>query len=287
MSARNVRTIEVPIEWFDPLVLSDIPTVVQVNTEAAISELVVTLDRYRPGYAVIFIDIQGVSHSGHETISIMQIYDAAEHVVYLMDVSTLGERCFITPAPARHKRTLKDILENTDVKKAFFDVRNDSKALYTQYGIVLEGVHDIQLMELATRSLCRGYVSGLATCIARNDTIPAEDVLRWINMGGGQFSADFNSAFEDFKQRPFSNGTRRHCPQKFKLLVRLYDHYSSELTPEWKARMVSATKDRVRQSQSAGVDDHEIDMGRAPDGWHEIEDCPGESANFYPGRVGR
>ncbi|KAH7263749.1 hypothetical protein BKA59DRAFT_449943 [Fusarium tricinctum] len=216
MSARNARTIEVPIEWFDPLVLSDIPTVVQVNTEAAISELVVTLDRYRPGYAVIFIDIQG-----------------------------------------------------------------------TQYGIVLEGAHDIQLMELATRSLCRGYVSGLATCIARDDTIPAEDVLRWINMGGGQFSADFNSAFEDFKQRPFSNGTRRHCPQKFKLLVRLYDHYSSELTPEWKARMVSATKDRVRQSQSAGVDDHEIDMGRAPDGWHEIEDCPGESANFYPGRVGR
>lgn len=218
----------------------------------------------------------------------MQIYDAVEHVAYLMDVSTLGERCFITPA--EHNCTLKDILENPNVRKAFFDVRNDSKALYTHYGIALEGIHDVQLMEVATRSHCREYVSGLSTCIGRNVTISAADLFSWINiprtgLGLGQFSADFDSLLEDFKQRSLLNGTRRYCPLKFQLLLQLYDYYRSELTAEWKERMISATKNRARQSQSAGVDDQEIDMGRAPDGRHEIEACPGESASFCSGRA--
>ncbi|CAJ0555369.1 Ff.00g054340.m01.CDS01 [Fusarium sp. VM40] len=284
MSSSNEQTIE----CLGPVVLSDMPIVVQVDTETAISELVDTLDGYRRDYPAIFIDIQGASNSDHGTISIMQIYDAVEHVAYLMDVSTLGERCFLTPA--EHNCTLKDILENSNVRKAFFDVRNDSKALYTHYGIALEGIHDVQLMEVATRSHCREYVSGLSTCIMRNVTISAEDLFNWINiprtgLGLGQFSADFDGLLEDFKQRPLSNGTRRYCPLKFQLLVQLHDYYRSELTPEWKERMVSATKDRVRQSQSAGVDDQEIDTGRAPDGWHEIEACPGEPASFYSGRA--
>ncbi|KAK6076550.1 hypothetical protein SCUP515_05379 [Seiridium cupressi] len=46
-----------------------------------------------------------------------------------------------------------------------FHVRNDSDVLYSHYKINLQGVQDLQLMELATRPFTGTYISGLANCI--------------------------------------------------------------------------------------------------------------------------
>jgi hypothetical protein len=49
-------------------------------------------------------------------------------------------------------QTLKMIFESETIQKVFFDVRNDSDALYYHFGISLAGVHDIQVMEFAVRT---------------------------------------------------------------------------------------------------------------------------------------
>ena len=65
-------------------------------------------------------------------------------------------------------QTLRDILETSAIPKVVFDVRNDSEALYSHFNIRLTSVHDIQLMELATRMLSKKCVNGLSKCIKRD-----------------------------------------------------------------------------------------------------------------------
>ncbi|KAG7410700.1 hypothetical protein Forpe1208_v010635 [Fusarium oxysporum f. sp. rapae] len=78
----------------------------------------------------------------------MQIYNAVSHRVYLIDVYWLGATTLW--AVNRFKIFLKGILESEDIIKVFFDVKKYSEALHSQYKIKLAGVHDLQLMELAT-----------------------------------------------------------------------------------------------------------------------------------------
>ncbi|KAF5633319.1 uncharacterized protein FTJAE_7216 [Fusarium tjaetaba] len=79
-------------------------------------------------------------------ISILQIYNAVSHRVYLIDVYWLGA----TTSWRVNSRmtTLKGILESKDIIKVFFDVKKNSDALYSEFKIKLAGVHDLQLMEL-------------------------------------------------------------------------------------------------------------------------------------------
>ncbi|KIL90089.1 hypothetical protein FAVG1_06827 [Fusarium avenaceum] len=283
MSASTVRILE----WLEGVRLSNRSRCVWVDTAPAMSELVYALDNYRRDKPMMFVDVQGATLSRNGAISIMQIYDAVDHVAYLIDVATRGQRCFTTPA--KNGRTLKQVLENENIIKVFFDVRADSEALYTHHSIVLQGIHDVQLMEVATRSYCRGYVSDLSFCIGRDATFTTEDMINWIHLTGtriGPFSADTDGSLEVFHQRHLLNGTRLYSSQKFHFLVQLYAHYKSKLTPEWEERMISASADRVQQSQSADFHDQEIDMARAPAGWHEIENCPGALVTVHPPIVG-
>jgi exonuclease 3'-5' domain-containing protein 1 len=41
------------------------------------------------------------------------------------------------------EKTLKDILQDKKTPKVFFDVRNNSDALFAHFGVVLQGVEDV------------------------------------------------------------------------------------------------------------------------------------------------
>jgi len=46
------------------------------------------------------------------------------------------------------RKALKDILESATTPKVFFDIRNDSGALFAHFGIALQGVQDVQLWRM-------------------------------------------------------------------------------------------------------------------------------------------
>jgi len=80
--------------------------------------------------------------------------------IYIVDVHKLQSAAFNTATA--DGTTLKSILESTGIIKVFFDLRNDSDALYHHFGVRLCGVEDIQLMENAARpAFRRRYVNGL------------------------------------------------------------------------------------------------------------------------------
>jgi exonuclease 3'-5' domain-containing protein 1 len=121
----------------------------------------------------LYIDLEGVALCREGTISILTllVYEHSfSQQTYLIDVHTQGAQVFT--AAGRNDKTLKHILEDPDIAKVFFDVRNDSDALFAHYGVALEGVQDVQLMESATRESTRSrkYLSGLAKCIENNAT---------------------------------------------------------------------------------------------------------------------
>jgi exonuclease 3'-5' domain-containing protein 1 len=142
-----------------------------ISTEV---DLAGVLDRINVSTTVpphLYVDLEGINLSRHGSISILTLYDRSQPHVYLIDVHTLGLAAFTTPSAsckaspssdvdvigaaslevAPRFITLKSILETEKIPKVFFDVRNDADALFGCFGIKLQGVQDLQVMELASK----------------------------------------------------------------------------------------------------------------------------------------
>jgi exonuclease 3'-5' domain-containing protein 1 len=86
----------------------------------------------------MYIDLEGVNLCREGSVSILTLLiDTGIPIrrVYLIDVHTLGARAFNTAGAER--TTLRAILENKTIPKVFFDIRNDSDALFARFGVAL------------------------------------------------------------------------------------------------------------------------------------------------------
>lgn len=92
----------------------------------------------------------------------------APKLTYIIDIHIFGNDAF--PTTNSTGISLKTILENSKIPKVFFDIRNDSDALYSQYHICVDGIIDVQVLELATRNSSKDFVAGLARCIEKDST---------------------------------------------------------------------------------------------------------------------
>jgi hypothetical protein len=113
----------------------------------------------------LYVDLEGVSLGRHGFISILSIYLCPFKKAYLVDLHSLGTAAFSTTTSGGV--SLKSVPESTTIPTVFFDIRNYSYALFSLFQICVEGIKDLQLMELASRSGLREFVSGLAKCIDR------------------------------------------------------------------------------------------------------------------------
>ncbi|KAH2061286.1 hypothetical protein KXX03_004241, partial [Aspergillus fumigatus] len=191
----------------------------------------------------LYVDLEGVNLCRHGSISIIQIYVLPNDHTYLVDVHSLGEAAFSTRS--HDKRTLREIMESSAVPKVFFDVRNDSDALYSHFGVGLNGVHDLQLMELATRRPPRGYVSGLRKCIQREVQMTAAELHTWKvtkEKGLNLFEPGRGGSYEVFNIRPLSDDILKYCIQDVRLLPKLWVAYYPKLMPIWAKRVELSRK---------------------------------------------
>jgi exonuclease 3'-5' domain-containing protein 1 len=223
-----------------------------VDTCAAVASLVQSISDLPKHPPSIYVDLEGVNLSRHGTISILQLFVLPTNQTYIVDIHTLGDAAFLTCAT--NGKTLKSILESDAIPKAFFDVRNDSDALYSHFGIALAGICDIQLMELATRSFSKRCVNGLAKCMERDLSMTTRERQIWMSTketGIRLFAPERGGSYEVFNIRPMPEAIRQYCKQDVQFLPRLWQHYSSKLAPKWAIKVENAAKDRVRLSQTA------------------------------------
>ncbi|KAF2678020.1 hypothetical protein K458DRAFT_423432 [Lentithecium fluviatile CBS 122367] len=223
-----------------------------IDTPESISSLVSTLSTLPTNPPSLYLDLEGINLSRSGSISILQLFILPTATTHLVDIHTLGTLAFTTPSATGD--TLKSILESAAVPKAFFDVRCDSDALYSHFGINLAGVVDIQLLELATRSGSKRFISGLAKCMERDLPMTSAERQTWMatkETGRRLFAPERGGSYEVFNKRPLPQEIREYCMQDVKFLPRLWRFYYDKLTPVWKARVEDAAKARVRESQSA------------------------------------
>jgi exonuclease 3'-5' domain-containing protein 1 len=205
----------------------------------------------------IYVDVEGVKLSRDGTVSIVQFFVLPTNHTYLVDIHTLGENAFSTRGA--NGQDLKEILESESIPKAFFDVRNDSDALYSHFRINLAGIQDIQLMELATRTFSKRYLCGLSKCIEKELSMTAEELQSWQSTkdkGLNLFAPERGGSYEVFNTRPLSEIIVLYCIQDVQYLPRLWHTYQSKLTRKWALKVESATKERVDVSKTESYVGH-------------------------------
>jgi len=243
----------------------------------------------------LYFDLEGVKLGRHGSISIVSLYIAPIKKIYLIDIHRLGKTAFSTTN--RSATSLKTILESPTIPKVIFDIRNDSDALFSHFQISVNGIQDLQLMELATRKGSKDIVAGLAKCIENESPISAAAKEEWrrTKEGASQlFEPKKGGRYEIFNDRPIKPEIIEYCARDVALLPGLYNVYNAKLRlPReaiWQTRVRKATKDRIKLSQSPGYDGHSTwKKIRAPWGWNKgvIEQDktnkkknPGSSSNF-------
>ncbi|KAK1958643.1 hypothetical protein LY78DRAFT_726387, partial [Colletotrichum sublineola] len=120
-----------------------------VDSTESVVHLIYTIQTLPSNLKSLFLDLEGVSLSRHGSISLMTIFIPSKKHVYLVDVHALQSSAFSTATD--DGTTLKTILESPTITKVFFDVRNDSDALFHHFAVNLRGIEDVQLMENAVR----------------------------------------------------------------------------------------------------------------------------------------
>jgi exonuclease 3'-5' domain-containing protein 1 len=244
-----------------------------VYSPAAITDFVDILLHLPADPPSIYVDVEGINLSRAGSISIIALLVCPNDHVYLIDVHTLGEAAFLTPG--KNGKTLMNILESSTIPKVFFDVRNDSDALYTHFNIALQGVQDVQLMENAARPgdiSGKKFINSLAKCIEMDARITPPEKRIWKivkDKGGRLFDPDKRGSYEVFNTRPIMEDIRLYCVQDVQFLPDLRELYWGRLKPEWKGKVVDETRTRVLSSQLAMYQPHGSDRALSP--WQNLQ----------------
>lgn len=137
--------------------------------------------------------------------------------------------------------------------KVFFDVRNDSDALFAHYGVNLAGIQDLQLMELATRSHRKAFVTGLAKCIEKDAPMTYSERQTWRQVkesGKRHFAPELGGSYEVFNMRPLPEKIKQYCVQDVQFLPKLWKLYNNKMTPRVRDWVLRESAKRVVLSQS-------------------------------------
>lgn len=206
-----------------------------------------------------YFDLEGIRLGRTGTLSIITIFVSPLAAVYLIDVFTLRERCFTVTN--NKQSSLKTILEAPSIPKVFFDVRNDSDAMFSHYGIELQCIKDLQVMELAVRSGPQQYVAGLAKCIENHAGLPFPDLQRWKQIKtsvGKLWDPKRGGSYQVFNQRPIRADIIQYCTQDVTILPKLWAVYHQKLcVPSngfWRFMVFYGVQKRVKDSQSPKYD---------------------------------
>ncbi|MCJ1242089.1 hypothetical protein MMC14_010096 [Varicellaria rhodocarpa] len=233
----------------------------------------------------LYVDIEGVSLGRNGSISIIEILADLLDMVYLLDVHVLGETAFTTATP--NGTTVTTIFESPTIPKVFFDLRNDSDALFSLFNIKLATIDDLQLTNLAVRDYTAGFLWSLATCIQVDVKMEPEERDAWLatkEHGKTLFVPEKGGSYEVFNERPMRSDIIEYCVKDVLLLPKLWEYYDPildqlaeplmgkswhyfGLAKSWRARVKDETKRRIKFSQSRDYEPESREKAKSPPEW--------------------
>ncbi|RMY08538.1 hypothetical protein D0868_04745 [Hortaea werneckii] len=228
----------------------EIPQVTIVDTKDQVVSMLEALASLESSSNSIFVDMEGVNLSRHGSISLIQIYVPKCKDIFIIDIHTLGAQTFDIPGPKR--QTLKGVLEGSEFKKYFFDVRNDADALDALFSIRLAHVVDVQLLEVASRAGSKHLLRGLAACIEQEQILTEAGAYKWKSTkeeGTKMFNPKIGGSYEVFNVRPLQQALIDYCIGDVQYLPALSDIYQCRLNDYWKEQVRAETERRLTESR--------------------------------------
>lgn len=139
-----------------------------------------------------------------------------------------------------------------------FDVRTDSNALFHHYGVKLDGIYDVQLLDLAKRATQGRNVqrlNGLKASLQYNVELP-RDWEKVKNEGFKLFASRSGGCGEIWDIRPLDPRLLEYASQDATLLFELYEALHSKLPrstrAKWDSRIISESARRCAVGQTYG-----------------------------------
>ncbi|KAL8626057.1 hypothetical protein Q9189_008262 [Teloschistes chrysophthalmus] len=202
----------------------------------------------------LYINLKGIDLSCHGTISIFLLFAVPNNCVYLLDVHNLGAQAFQTTG-ADGQTTLQSILESASIPKDFFDIRQQSDALYAHFGIRLAGIEDLQLMELRRRPARRmdgNKLQMLAHCILNHAGMGRAHRRAWEavkEIRSKCIDPALGGTYQVFNSRPLPADILAYCSQKVQFMPDLWNSYHFALGEPRAAEVIEHTGARITDSQ--------------------------------------
>lgn len=136
------------------------PEHIRLQKLEEVSGFLALLDTLKKGVAEIHID-------GEWTEGVMtdlEIKFVSRNITYCLDMVQLGPAVFDEPSAGG--RTLRNILEDPLIPVSIYDIRGDQYIMFHQYGLVMNGVIDLQILFLVAQcSQGSFYLPGLGKAV--------------------------------------------------------------------------------------------------------------------------
>jgi exonuclease 3'-5' domain-containing protein 1 len=209
----------------------------------------------------LFVDLEGVNLSRQGSVAIMQMLMPPDPCVYLIDIHNLQEEAF--KAETREGLSLRALLQSEKFVKIFFDVRNDSDALYSHFDVNLSCVVDLQVLEYVTRP----SHGGLVKCVSQLPEIGMTELAKWKTVrdqGQKLIAPARGGRYQVLQERPLSADVIKYCVEDVLMLPKLLLSYSRRLHLSLAMKAHEETLRRIRLSQEPGFNGTGPHMARAP-----------------------
>lgn len=203
------------------------------------------------GSVALAVDFEGLKLSRNGALCLVQLICSDDPtLVYVIDVCVLGARAF--SLMTAQGTSLKVLLENRNIRKVWFDPRNDVDALYHQFGIMAKGIFDLQLAEVAerrSRGLNVSFVQSLGRCLSQCPSLNEEQkaFAEHINtLGKNLFEPQCGGSYQIFHNRPLAPAILVYASHDARYMLLLHEQYVAAIGHDWVQRVLAAGDVRGR-----------------------------------------
>jgi exonuclease 3'-5' domain-containing protein 1 len=174
----------------------------------------------------IAVDCAGVELSHFGSVTLINI--AVSGQVYLIDVLKICNTAY--------DGGLCSILEDRSIQKLMFDCREDADALKHLYNVRLDGILDVQLLEVINRIRNRGYttIRSLKHCL---ELFVSDKTMIEVKLKGRPSMSQDNKLWE---KRPLSEDILKYASIDVLALSKLYDALCNRVVD--KTHWIAASK---------------------------------------------
>jgi exonuclease 3'-5' domain-containing protein 1 len=161
-----------------------------IDSPRTLQSLLKTLDGLPTKPPSIYLDATGV---GRGQLTDLQLLSKPSNTLYIIRKAALHTMAISSTAANDHC-SLRHVLESESIWKVGFDLREVSRLLFLQFNISLNGVYDLQLMELASRDgPSKKYLTSFAKSVETG--IPSSNAInqRWLQPNDSTRMHLFNS----------------------------------------------------------------------------------------------